>query len=86
MTQLGRRARDIVNPMSTTATRWWCHSGLRRLLTGYGPTGRQWRLARPEIDRRAAEARSAASGDRLNRNRAAIDEFLGRDHQDHETP
>lgn len=86
MTQLGRRARGIVNPMSTSATRWWCHSGLRRLLTGYGPTARQRRLARPEPDRRAAEARSAANADRLDRNAAAIDELLGHDREEHETP
>ena len=28
--------RDLVNPVSTAATEWWCHSALRNLLLGNG--------------------------------------------------
>ena len=38
MNRIGRRMRAAVNPVSTAATRWWCHSALRHMLTGYGPT------------------------------------------------
>ena len=46
MAKISRRVRDAVNPMSTAFTRWWCHSALRHMLTGYGPTPRQRRLLR----------------------------------------
>jgi hypothetical protein len=46
MSQFGRRVRTAVNPVSTAATRWWCHSSLRHRLTGDGPTVGQWRLIR----------------------------------------
>ena len=26
--------RDLVNPVSTAATEWWCHSAVRNLLIG----------------------------------------------------
>jgi hypothetical protein len=29
-----RRVRTAVDPMSTVATRWWCHSAMRYMLTG----------------------------------------------------
>jgi hypothetical protein len=41
MNQITRRLRAAVNPVSTAATRWWCQSALRHLLTGYGPTARR---------------------------------------------
>ena len=28
--------RDLVNPVSTAATQWWCHSAVRNLLIGNG--------------------------------------------------
>jgi hypothetical protein len=46
MNQAGRRVRAAINPLSTAATRWWCHSALRHMLTGYGPTARQRRRTR----------------------------------------
>lgn len=41
MNQIRRRVCTAFNPVSTAATRWWCHSALRHMLTGYGPTARQ---------------------------------------------
>ena len=53
MKQLWRRACAAVNPVSTAATRWWCHAALRQVLTGAGPTARQRRRHRQVIrDRR----------------------------------
>ena len=46
MSRIGRRVRAAVNPVSTAATGWWCHSALRHVLTGYGPTARQRRFIR----------------------------------------
>jgi len=44
MNRLRRRVSAVVNPVSTAATRWWCHSALRHLLTAHRPTARQRRL------------------------------------------
>jgi hypothetical protein len=46
MNQIRRRVSAAVNPVSTAATRWWCHSALRHMLTGYGPTARERHLIR----------------------------------------
>jgi hypothetical protein len=46
MSRIGRRVRAAVNPVSTAATGWWCHSVLRHMLTGYGPTAGQRRFIR----------------------------------------
>jgi hypothetical protein len=54
-----RRISAAVNPWSTAASRWWCHSALRHVLTGYGPTARQRRLMRrgaPAIRPRSASS------------------------------
>jgi hypothetical protein len=34
MNRIGRRISAAVNPVSTAATRWWCHSAIRHTLTG----------------------------------------------------
>jgi hypothetical protein len=47
MNRIRRRVSAAVNPVSTAATRWWCHSALRHLLTGYGPAARQRPFIRP---------------------------------------
>jgi hypothetical protein len=47
--RIGRRIRVAVNPVSTAATRWWCHSAIRHTLTGYRPAARQRRLIRHGI-------------------------------------
>lgn len=39
-----RTIRDRINPVSTRATDWWCHSALRGLVTGQ----RLYRMPRPE--------------------------------------
>jgi hypothetical protein len=46
MNQIRHGVRAAVNPVSTAVTRWWCHSALRHMLTGHGPTARQRRLIR----------------------------------------
>jgi hypothetical protein len=46
MNPIRRRVNAAVNPVSTAVTRWWCHSALRHMLTGHGPTARQRRLIR----------------------------------------
>jgi len=46
MNRIRRRVSAAVNPVSTAVTRWWCHSALRHMLTGHGPTARQRRLIR----------------------------------------
>jgi hypothetical protein len=91
MTQIGRRVRAVVNPVSTSATGWWCHSGLRRALTGYGPTARQRRIARDEIRRHAGQARypehaehaehtgHSTHGEQMKRRAAAVDGLMRRD-------
>jgi hypothetical protein len=49
MNRIGRRISAAVNPVSTAATGWWCHSAIRHMLTGHGPTARQRRLIRHGI-------------------------------------
>jgi hypothetical protein len=76
MNRIGRRVRAAVNPVSTAATGWWCHSALRHTLTGHGPTARQRRLVRRGMVRGVG---SAPSGEQMKARAAAIDELLGRD-------
>src|ERR1019366_8181225 len=89
MNRIGRRISAAVNPVSTAVTRWWCHSALRHMLTGYGPTARQRRLIRhgtpgirhgtpgtgftPSAEQMAEQMKARAR---------AIDDLLSRD--DHE--
>ncbi len=75
MSRIGRRVRGAVNPVSSAATRWWCHSALRHMLTGYGPTARQRRLSRRGMilgtsrtpSPEQSKARAAAIGQQLDR-------------------
>jgi hypothetical protein len=76
MSRIGRRVRAAVNPVSTAATGWWCHSALRHTLTGHGPTARQRRLIRRGMVRRVGSAPSAGQ---MKARAAAIDDLLGRD-------
>jgi hypothetical protein len=57
MNRFRRRVSAAVNPWSTAASRWWCRSALRHLLTGYGPTARQ----RRSMSRQVPGIRRAAS-------------------------
>lgn len=74
MSRIGRRVRAAVNPVSTAATGWWCHSALRHMLTGYGPAARQRRLIRHGMVQSAGrrpsagqmKARAAATGQLLD--------------------
>jgi hypothetical protein len=76
MSQIGRRVRAAVNPMSTALTGWWCHSAMRHMLTGHGPTARQRRLIRRGM---IAGVRRTPSAEQMKARAAAIDELLGRD-------
>jgi hypothetical protein len=73
MSQIGRRVRAAVNPLSTTATRWWCHSAVRHRLTGYGQPVTQWRLIRHGV---MGDADRAPSAGQMRARAAAIDELL----------
>jgi hypothetical protein len=75
MYQIGRRVRAAINPMSTAATRWWCHSAMRHMLTGHGPTARQRRLIR----HRQGPASFTPPPEQMKAGTAAIDELLSRD-------
>ena len=72
--QIGHLVRTVVNPVSTAATRWWCHSALRRAVTGYGPTARQRRHVRSRMMGSAGHVPSAA---RLTARTAVADRLLG---------
>jgi hypothetical protein len=76
MSRIGRRVRAAVNPLSTAATRWWCHSAVRHRLTGYGPTATQRRLVRRGVIRGGDRAPSAGQ---MRSRGAAIDVLLGED-------
>lgn len=78
MSKIGRQVRAAVNPVSTAATRWWCHSALRHMLTGYGPTARQRRLIRHGGVHGVGRVPSAGQ---MKERAAAIDQLLGRDDQ-----
>jgi len=73
MSRIGRRVRAAVNPVSTALTGWWCHSALRHMLTGHGPTARQRRLIRR---RTIAQPGHGPSAEQMNARRAAIDQLL----------
>jgi hypothetical protein len=81
VSQLERRVRAAVNPVSSAATRWWCHSALRRLLTGYGPTAGQRRLIRSRVLRSGPAAGSPPSADLMKARAAAIDALLSRERE-----
>jgi hypothetical protein len=76
MHRIGRRVRTAVNPVSTGLTRWWCHSVIRHMLTGYGPTARQRRLIRRGTIRGAGFTPSA---EQMKERADEIDELLGQD-------
>jgi len=73
MSRIGRRVRAAVNPMSTAATRWWCQSAVRHMLTGYGPAARSRRLVRHGMTWDAGRTPSAGQ---TKARAAAIDQQL----------
>jgi hypothetical protein len=84
--RLRRQVSAAVNPLSTAATRWRCHSALRHLLTGYGPTARQRRFTKrgtPVISPRTPAAGSRPSAEQMaeqmKARAKAIDDMRGRD-------
>jgi hypothetical protein len=82
MNRFRRRVSAAVNPVSTAATRWWCHSALRRMLTGYGPTARQRWLIRHEAEGGGLAPPAGPRAGQMKARASAIDDLLGRD--DHE--
>jgi hypothetical protein len=79
MHRIGRRVRTAVNPVSTALTRWWCHSVIRHMLTGYGPTARQRRLIRRGTIRGVGFTPAAEQMKQTKERADAIDELLGQD-------
>ena len=79
MSQIGRRVRAAVNPVSTAATRWWCHSASRHMLTGYGPTARQRRFIRRGTTQSPGRTPSAGP---MKARAAAIGQLLDRDNHE----
>jgi hypothetical protein len=77
MNRIGRRVRATINPVSTAVTRWWCHSAMRHVLTGYGPTARQRRLMRSGVIEGARRPPSVEEAQAARA--AAIDELLAMD-------
>jgi hypothetical protein len=73
MSGVGRRVRAAVNPLSTAATRWWCHSAIRHMLTGYGAAARPRRFTRREMIQSAGRTSSA---EQMKARAAAIDQLL----------
>jgi hypothetical protein len=78
MSGVGRRVRAAVNPVSTAATRWWCHSAIRHMLTGYGAAARPRRLTRRGMIRSAGRPPSA---EQMKERAEAIDQLF--DHGQH---
>jgi hypothetical protein len=80
MNRIRRRVNAAVNPVSTAVTGWWCHSALRHVLTGHGPTARQRRLiryGRPGVGYGTPGIRRGTPGTEQMRARAAaIDDLL----------
>jgi len=75
MNRIWRRVCAGINPVSTAATSWWCHSALRHALTGYGPTAQQRRVIR----RRTGGVGFVPSVEQMKARARAIDELLGRE-------
>jgi hypothetical protein len=75
MNRIRRSINAAVNPVSTAATKWWCHSALRHTLTGHGPTARQRRLIRHG----PSAVRFTPSAEQMEARKKAIDDLLARD-------
>ena len=75
MSRIGRRVRGAVNPVSTAVTGWWCHSAVRHMLTGYGPTARPRRFIRRGMIQSPGRTPSAGQ---MKARAAAIDQAKSR--------
>jgi hypothetical protein len=75
MNRIWRQGCAAINPVSTATARWWCHSALRHMLTGYGPTAQQ----RQVIRHGTGGVGSVASVEQMKARARAIDELLGRE-------
>ena len=85
MNRIWRRVSAAVNPVSTAATRWWCQSALRHMLTGYGPTARQRRFIRhgtPVLRHETPGGGFTPSAEQMEARARAIDDLLGGDAQE----
>ena len=72
MNRIRRSLNAAVNPMSTAATRWWCHSAVRHALTGHGGQRRLIRHRPPGVP-------ATPSAEQMQARKRAIDELLSRD-------
>jgi hypothetical protein len=79
MNRIERRIRAAINPVSTAATRWWCHSAVRHMLTGTGPTARQRRLLRHGM---VSGAGFTLSVEQMKARAAAVDKLMAADPRD----
>jgi hypothetical protein len=84
--RLRRKVSAALNPVSTAATRWWCHSALRHFLTGHGPTARQrpfMKSGTPVVRSGMPSAGFTPSAEQMAEHMKAraraIDDLLGRD-------
>jgi hypothetical protein len=75
MNRIWRRVSAAINPVSTAATRWWCLSATRHMLTGHGPTAGQRQFIRST----RGVAHFTVSAEQMKARAAAIDELLGQD-------
>jgi len=75
MNRIWRQVCAAINPVSTAAARWWCHSALHHMLTGYGPTAQQQRVIRHGT----GGVGSVASVEQMKARARVIDELLGRE-------
>jgi hypothetical protein len=75
MNRIWRHVCAAINPVSTAATWWWCHSALRHALTGYRPTVQQRRIIRRGME----GAGSVPSVEQMKARARAIDELLSRE-------
>jgi len=86
VSRLRRPVSAALNRVSTAAARWWCHSPLRHLLTGYGPTARQRRfinrgtpVMRPGTPGAGFTPSAEQMAEQMKARAKAIDDLLGRD-------
>lgn len=82
MNRIWRRLCAAVNPVSTATARWWCHSAMRHMLTGHGPSARQQQLIRRRAQGTGFTPSAEQRNEQMKTRAAAIDELLSRD--DHE--
>ncbi len=82
MNRIERSIRSAVNRMSTAVASRWCHSAMRHMLTGHGPTARQRRLIGHGM---VSGVGSVPTVEQMKARAAAIDELMASGALDDET-